>query len=70
MERDWYTTTEAAAELGIEPNSVRVAIKRGQLKPERIHSRLSVITREELERYRRENLGRRGPKPHDAPQSA
>lgn len=61
--RDWYTTAEAAVELGLTPTSVRKAIACGRLTPTRIHARLNVITHAELERYRRETLGRRGPKP-------
>ncbi len=58
IERDWFTTEEAARELGLAPSSIRVAAKKGTIKVEAITPRLRAITREELERYRREHLGR------------
>lgn len=63
-ERDWYTTAEAAQALGITHGAVQRAIIRGTLHPTRIHARLSVVTRAELDRYRAEHLGQRGRKPH------
>ena len=57
---DLFTTTEAAAELGLSPPSVRYAIMRGILQPMRLGARTVLITRDEIERYRREHLGRRG----------
>lgn len=58
IERDWYTTEEAAHELGIAPSTIRGAAKRGVLKVEVIAPRVRAITREELERYRVEHLGK------------
>jgi len=58
IERDWYTTEEAARELGLAPSSIRAAAKKGTIKVETIAPRVRAITREELECYRREHLGK------------
>ena len=58
IEREWYTTEEAARELGLTPSSIRGAAKKGTIKVETIAPRVRAITREEVERYRREHLGR------------
>jgi len=58
IERDWYTTEEAAHELGLAPSTIRGAAKRGVLKVEVIAPRVRAITRDELERYRAEHLGK------------
>ena len=60
IERDWYTTEEAARELGLAPSTIRGAAMRGVLKVEVVAPRMRAITRAELERYRRENLGKHG----------
>ncbi len=58
IERDWYTTEEAARELGLAPSTIRGAAMRGVLKVEVIAPRVRAITRDELERYRAERLGK------------
>jgi len=58
LERDWYTTGEAARELGVAPSTIRGAAMRGTLKVEVVAPRMRVIMREEVERYRREHLGK------------
>ena len=58
IERDWYTTEEAARELGLAASTIRGAAKRGALKVEIVAPRVRAITREELERYRAEHLGK------------
>ena len=57
---DLVTTAEAAEMLGLSPSSVKYAIARGALKAEAVHSRLNLVRLSEVERYRRESLGRRG----------
>ncbi len=57
---DLLTTKEAAAELGLSPSGLRAAIFRGVLRVVPIDARTNGITRGEIERYRRESLGRRG----------
>ncbi len=52
--RDWYTTDEAARELGLAPSTIRGAARRGVLRVEVVAPRVRAITREELERYRGE----------------
>lgn len=54
------TTAEAARELGLAPASIRRAIANGVLQVIRLDERTNVVTRAEVERYRRENLGKRG----------
>jgi hypothetical protein len=56
----YYSSREAAALLGLAPSSVRYAIFRGALRTIDVDERTHLITGEEIERYRRENLGKRG----------
>jgi excisionase family DNA binding protein len=55
------TLIEAAASLGVTPDSLRQAIARGALRAVK-HGRDWWVESEEVERYRAENLRRRGPK--------
>jgi excisionase family DNA binding protein len=55
-----YTTREAASLLGLTPSALRSAIANGVLRALRIDERTNLISEDEIERYRRENLGRRG----------
>jgi hypothetical protein len=57
---DLFTVAEAAEMLSLSPSSVRYAIARGVIKPVAVHPRLNAVPRSEIERYRREHLGRRG----------
>jgi len=59
-ERTLFTTAEAAAMLGISPEAVRTAAWIGTLKVEKINPRLNMVTREAIEAYRRDYLGRVG----------
>ena len=54
---DILTIVEAAAELGLSPRTLRGQAKRGTLAATQA-GRMWLVTREELERYRREHLGR------------
>jgi excisionase family DNA binding protein len=54
---DMMTPQQAAQELGITSRAVRDAIKRGSLPATRLSERVLLITREDVERYRRERLG-------------
>ena len=55
------TLTEAAALLGVAASTLRVQANRGQLKARKV-GRDWHVTRREIERYRRESLGRhKGP---------
>jgi hypothetical protein len=60
MEREWLTVAEAAKSLVLTTGSVSEAIARGRLKAEKVSPRLLAILPEELERYRREQRGKRG----------
>ena len=68
-----YTTTEAAALLGIQPGAVRDAIARGALAYRAIAPGQNMVSEPALEEYKRKRLGRRGRpkgaknKPKDAP---
>jgi excisionase family DNA binding protein len=59
---NYLTVTEAAQELGLSPSALRSAINYGSLRSVRLDktSRTNLISREEVERYRREHKGRRG----------
>jgi hypothetical protein len=60
IERTWYTTEEAAAQLGIAPATVRWAKRAGLLAVTEIAPRIRAISEDEVERYRREHLGKAG----------
>jgi hypothetical protein len=60
IERTWYTTQEAAAQLGIAPATVRWAKRAGLLTVTEIAPRMRAISGDEVERYRREHLGKAG----------
>ncbi len=55
-----YTTTEAAALLGIQPGAVRDAIARGALAYRPIAPGQNMVPEPALEEYKRKRLGRRG----------
>ena len=57
---DLFTVAEAARMLGLNPSSVRYAVKRGLIEVVQVHPRLNAIPRREIERYKSEHLGRRG----------
>lgn len=53
----YYSTKEAAAELGIAWASVRDAIRRGTLAHEQFGARLNMVPEAALDAYRRDHLG-------------
>jgi excisionase family DNA binding protein len=59
---NYLTVTEAARDLGITPDALRGAIKRGTLAAVRLDetSRTNLFHRDELERYKVEHRGQRG----------
>ncbi|HUW16904.1 MAG TPA: helix-turn-helix domain-containing protein [Actinomycetes bacterium] len=56
------TLTEAAADLGLDPSTLRHQIANGALHA-RKHGRDWWVTNSEVERYRREVLGQVGRRP-------
>jgi excisionase family DNA binding protein len=54
------TLAEAAAELGLNPGTLRRQIHRGSLRARKV-GRDWTVSRRECERYRAEHLGRRRP---------
>jgi hypothetical protein len=60
IERTWYTTQEAAEELGVAPETIRWAKRAGLLAVTEIAPRMRAISVDEVERYRREHLGKAG----------
>jgi excisionase family DNA binding protein len=48
---DLLTVAQAAAELGMQPDSVRRAIHQGRLQAVRLGPKATMITRAELARY-------------------
>jgi excisionase family DNA binding protein len=58
---DLFTVAEAAEELGLSPHSIRYAIMRGTLGVVELDKRTNLIPRDEIERYRRDHLRKRGP---------
>ena len=51
-ERDLITVTEAAKELGVAGRTVLNRIESGQMRAQRITSRLYLIPRDEVERWK------------------
>ena len=58
--RPLYTTAQAAEMLGVSLNTIQDAIRRGVMVHQRISPRLTMVTLEAIETYRRERLGQRG----------
>ena len=63
LEGTWYTTAQAARELGIAHDTVRSAIRLGTLRAVRVTPRLNMVPAAALEEYRRAHLGRTGRRP-------
>ena len=57
---EMLTVKRAAEELGLRPVSIRRAVMRGVLEVVPLDGRTYLVSREEVERYRREHLRRRG----------
>ncbi len=52
IEGKWYTTGQAADELGISHEAVRWAIRAGTLQATQVNLRLNVVTADAIEDYR------------------
>jgi hypothetical protein len=61
-----YTLAEAAVELDLGLAAVRKAAERGRLASSRFGN-MRVVTKREIERYRRENKGNVGQPPKKKP---
>jgi excisionase family DNA binding protein len=57
---EMLTVKRAAEELGLSPVSIRRAVMRGALEVVPLDGRTYLVSREEVERYRRDHLGQRG----------
>ena len=53
------TLTEAAERLGLAASTLRHQVQTGRLRAE-LYGKTYVVTEAEVERYRRESLGRQG----------
>ena len=58
------TLSEAAARLGVAASTLRHQVQAGRLGAE-LYGKTYVVTEAEVERYRRESLGRQGRPPKD-----
>lgn len=56
------TTADAAADLELSRSTLQTLIQKGTIRVERLDERTVLIRRSEVERYRRESLGRPGRK--------
>ena len=57
----YYTTTEAARELGVQPGAVRDAVARGAIAVRHVEEiDRNLIALQDLERYRAERAGQQG----------
>jgi len=59
IRRKWMTVAEAAWSLGISANTVRSAIYHDRLLADKIGAHYTIMCHE-VERYRREHLGKHG----------
>lgn len=57
--KDAMTLTEAAAQLGVSGETLRVQVRRGKLRAKK-WAGIWIVTPAEVERYRRESLGKIG----------
>src|SRR5262249_36637669 len=57
---DMLTVDEAAEQLGLSPVTIRRAVMNRTITVVPLNGRTYLISRDEVERYRREHLGRRG----------
>jgi excisionase family DNA binding protein len=57
-----YTTSRAAQELGVSASTLRTMIQQGKVKVKLLHARSALISKSEIERYRRDHLGQPGRK--------
>ena len=62
-ERDLLTLQEVATELGLPVRTVQNRVRAGHMRGERIHPRLWMVPRSELERWREIRRLKPGPKP-------
>jgi excisionase family DNA binding protein len=63
MMQDLVNVETAARELGLSPDAIRLAIRRGVLPAVQIDRRTKLVRRADLETYRRDHLRTRGPRP-------
>ena len=69
--RELMTVTETAQALGMSVRGVLNRLERGQMRGERVHARLWLIPREEVERWKalgRQRPGRKPQKEREEPQ--
>ncbi len=59
LRRDWLTVTEAAWSLGITQSTIRDAIYHDRILADKVGAQYTIMW-DEIERYRREHLGKQG----------
>ena len=68
--QELVSVATAARELGLTPRSLRSAIERGRIAAVRLDGRTNLVPRSEIERYRRQTLGRPGRRKKDLTEPA
>jgi excisionase family DNA binding protein len=58
--QELLSVAAAAEELGITPDAIRGAIKRGLIEPVRLDGRTNLIPRAQVDKYRAKHRGRMG----------
>ncbi len=62
-ERELLTLHEVAEELGLPVRTVQNRVRAGTMRGERVHPRLWMVPRDELDRWRDRGKLKPGPKP-------
>lgn len=68
MPPGWLTLTQAAAQLGIQAQTLKIQAQHGRLRAEKV-GRDWLVSPAEVSRYRAEHLGKRGRRVSAASQS-
>ena len=69
-ERELLTLQEVATELGLPVRTVQNRVRSGRMAGERVHPRLWMVPRSELDRWRGRGRLKPGPKPRGERPSA
>ena len=64
---DMMTATQAAEELGVNRSTIQRRLERGEMRGLRVHQKLWMVPRSEVERWKERGKLKPGPKPKRPP---